>query len=252
MNVSVYQAASSMSALTRRQEAIAENLAASKVPGFKATEVHFKGKTGGQLPIGDLSSPESNSHYILPSAAAAIRFTEGPLEQTEVATHLAIIGDAFFEVELDNGETAYTRDGEFSLDQEGNLVTKQGFRVMGSSGPILIAEPNGKLEIADSGEIAVDGKPSGQQIRTVEFEDPQALSAIGGGLMRLTDQGMEAVESETPTLKPGFLEGSNVDPMQEMTRLIDVMRIYQSNQRIIQTHDNRIGQTISQLGTPTL
>ncbi len=241
-----------MSALARWQETIAENLSAAKVPGFKASQMTFKGELGGKLPIADSTSPESNSHYILPTAAPRIRFQEGPLERTEVPTHLAITGEAFFEVELDNGESAYTRDGEFSLDHEGNMVTKQGFRVLGSSGAILIPETDGKIEISDSGEIAVGGKASGQQIRTVEVEDRSKLQAIGGGFYQLSDQSVLVEETETPTLKPGHLEGSNVAPMQEMTRLIDVMRAYQSNQKIVQTHDQRIGRTISELGTPAM
>ena len=250
MNVSVYQAASSMSALARWQETIAENLSASKVPGYKATNLTFKGETGGQLPIGNASAPDSSSHYILPTAETSIRFLDGQLEKTEVPTHLAITGDAFFEVELDNGKSAYTRDGEFSLDQEGNLVTKQGFRVIGTSGTILLPDPDGTIEISESGKISVGGKGSGQQIHTVEIEDRSKLKAIGGGFFNLEDESVLVEETETPSLKPGYLEGSNVAPMQEMTRLIDVMRSYQSNQKIIQTHDQRIGQTISELGTP--
>ncbi len=252
MNVSVYQAASSMSALARWQETIAENLAASKVPGYKASHITFKGELGGKLPIGDSTSPDSNSHYVLPTAAPSIRFQEGPLERTEVPTHVAIVGDAFFEVELDNGESAYTRDGEFSLDFEGNMITKQGFRVLGGSGAILLAETDGKIEISDSGEITVAGKTSGQQMKTVEIEDRSKLQPIGGGFYQLSDDSILVEESETPTLKSGHLEGSNVAPMQEMTRLIDVMRAYQSNQKIVQTHDERIGRTISELGTPAL
>lgn len=241
-----------MSALAQWQETIAENLAASKVPGYKASHVTFKGELGGKLPIGDSTAPESNSNYILPTASSSIRFQEGPLERTEVPTHLAILGEAFFEVELDNGETAFTRDGEFSLDQEGNMITKQGFRVMGGSGAILLAETDGKIEISDSGEISVAGKTSGQQIRTVEVEDRTKLHPIGGGFYQLSDTSVPVEETETPTIKSGFLEGSNVAPMQEMTRLIDVMRAYQSNQKIIQTQDQRIGRTISELGTPAL
>ena len=252
MNVSIYQAASSMSALARWQEAIAENLSASKVPGYKATQVTFNGATGGKMPIGDGTAAESNSHFILPTAETSTRFIEGPLERTEVPTHLAIVGDAFFEVELDNGQLAYTRDGEFSLDNEGNLLTKQGFQVQGSSGGILLTDRKGKIEISESGEIVVGGKASGQKIKTVEIEDRQQLNAIGGGFFHLPNDGSQVEETETPTIKPGYLEGSNVSSMQEMTKLIDVMRAYQSNQKIIHTHDERIGQTISQLGTPAL
>lgn len=252
MNVSIYQAASSMSALSRWQETIAENLSASKVPGYKATQVAFRGKPGGELPIGNIASPDSSSNFILPSAETSIRFTEGPLERTGVPTHLAIEGDAFFEVELDSGELAYTRDGEFSIDHEGNLVTKQGFRVQGTSGNILLTDKKGEIEISDSGEIVVEGKASGQQIKTVEIEERQKLNAIGGGFFHLPNDGIQVEETETPTIRSGHLEGSNVSSMQEMAKLIEVIRAYQSNQKIIQTHDQRIGETISNLGTPAL
>lgn len=241
-----------MSALARSQEAIAENLSASKVPGYKATQVTFRGATGGQMPTGDVSAPNSSSHFILPTAATSTRFIGGPLEKTEVPTHLAIVGDAFFEVELDNGQFAYTRDGEFSIDNEGNLITKQGFQVQGSSGAVQLTDRKGIIEISDSGEIVVGSKASGQKIKTVEIEDRQQLNAIGGGFFHLPNDGIQVEETETPTIKSGFLEGSNVSSMQEMAKLIDVMRAYQSNQKIIQTHDERIGHTIQQLGTPSL
>ncbi len=89
-------------------------------------------------------------------------------------------------------------------------------------------------------------------MKTVEIEDRSKLQPIGGGFYQLSDDSILVEESETPTLKSGHLEGSNVAPMQEMTRLIDVMRAYQSNQKIVQTHDERIGRTISELGTPAL
>ncbi len=190
-----------MSALAQWQETIAENLAASKVPGYKASHVTFKGELGGKLPIGDSTAPDSNSNYILPTATSSIQFQEGPLERTEVPTHLAILGEAFFEVDLDNGETAFTRDGEFSLDQEGNMITKQGFRVMGGSGAILLAETDGKIEISNSGEISVAGKTSGQQIRTVEVEDTTKLQPIGGGFYQLSDDSIQVEETETQTIK---------------------------------------------------
>ena len=241
-----------MSALNKWQESIAENLAAAKVPGYKALQVSFKGEQGGRLPIGDGTTPDSNNHFILPTATTSFRFTEGPFEPTGVSTHLAIAGDAFFEIELEGGERVYTRDGEFSLDAEGNLTTKQGFKVVGTSGTILVPDPGGKIEISPEGEITVNGKPSGQQIHTVDIEDTSKLAAIGGGFFKLDDTDANVNESENARLLSGHLEGSNVAPMREMTRLIDVVRAYQSNQKIIQSHDERLGRTITELGTPSL
>lgn len=241
-----------MSALTKWQESIAENLAAAKVPGYKAVQVSFNGERGGQLPIGDGTKPDASNHFVLPTAVSSFRFSEGPFEPTGVSTHLAISGDAFFEVELEGGERVYTRDGEFSLDAEGNLTTKQGFKVIGTSGTILVPDSGGKIDVSPEGEIAVNGKASGQQIHTVEIEDKSQLSAIGGGFFKLEDTNTTVNESETARLLSGHLEGSNVAPMREMTRLIDVVRAYQSNQKIIQSHDERLGRTITELGTPGL
>ena len=262
MNVSVNQAASSMSALAQWQEVIAGNLSAAKVPGFKAGQVTFEGTLGGKLPHAEDPNPDSETNFILPTAQFKTLLTEsGNLERTGVPTHLAIDdndykpGDpiAFFKVELDEGEAAYTRDGEFNVDAEGNLITKHGYGVFGPGGPILLPQTTGKIEISPSGMINIDGKASGEEGLTFDVTDPETLAPKDHGLFAFSDPNdpqNPVNESDTIRLKPGFLESSNVKPMQEMTRLIEVIRAYESKQRVIQSHDQRIGQVISGLGNP--
>src|SRR3954464_3122786 len=111
MNVSLYQAAAAMNANARWQDMISENLAASSTPGARSRDVSF-------------SSVQSGSQFVIPSAGTSVNFQPGELKRTGNSLDFALEGKGFFEVQLPNGEHAYTRDGEFHMNAQGQLVTK--------------------------------------------------------------------------------------------------------------------------------
>lgn len=131
MNVSLYQAGSAMNANSRWQEMIAQNLASSSIPGYRKQEVVFN-----SIPVGStgVQSPGSIGTFSVPQASSAINFVQGEMRFTDLPTDIAIEGNAFFEVQLPDGTMAYTRDGEFQINAQGQLVTKQGFLVMTDGG----------------------------------------------------------------------------------------------------------------------
>src|SRR5690606_21018369 len=109
-----------------------------------------------------------------------ISFATGEMRYTGVATDLAVEGSGFFEIQLPNGTIAYTRDGEFHVNAQGQLVTKQGFLVLGDGGPVQLDLDNpAPITIAPSGEIS-QGADIGGRLRIVMFENEQALQPVSG------------------------------------------------------------------------
>ncbi len=247
MNVSLYQAASALDATSRWQEVISENLASSSVPGFRKQEVAFSATSAGMRPgvtPSEMSGPQA---LAIPQARTTTNFHSGEMRFTGETTHMAIDGRAFFEVQLPNGDTAYTRDGSFQLNARGQLVTKQGYEVLSEGGAITV-ELNRKepLSISASGEIS-QGAESKGRLKLTAFNDEHLLKPHGGGLYLADDPGLTPTGSAGSTLRQGWIEGSNASAAGEMVNLLTAMRTYEANQRVIQLHDERMGKVISEL-----
>ncbi len=178
---------------------------------------------------------------------------QGSFEVTTNELDLAIGGKGFFQIQLPSGETAYTRAGNFALNNEGDIVTSQGYLLEPN---INIPEDAQDTVINNSGEVLV--KLPGQvayanqgQIQLAIFANEGGLEAIGDNLF------METEASSTPTtgnpnenefgkLEQGIIENSNVDVVEEITRLITAQRAYEMNSKVIQTSDEMMG-TVSNL-----
>lgn len=249
MDVSLYQAAAAMSASTRWQEVIAENLAANQVPGFKKQDLSFSAVQAGFL--GGSSKTASAQHSAMPLAGTSTNFQPGELRPTGVPTDLAIEGSAFFEVKMPDGSSAYTRDGEFRLTTQGQLVTKQGLPVLTQSGPLQLDPSNGApISISPTGDVSQGGQPVGQ-LKLAEFGNPGALEDAGTGLFVATNPAAQLRAATTSSVKQGFLENANTSPMLEMGSLIAAMRFYEANQKVIQTEDERVSRLINDVANPT-
>ena len=246
MNVSLYQAASALNANTRWQEAIAENLASSSIPGFKKQEMAFSAIEAG-LPSG---AAGFGSRLTMPEANALTNFQAGEMKLTGVKTDVAIDGSGFFEVQLPSGASAYTRDGEFRINAQGQLITKGGHPVMSDTGTIQVDlnNPN-PLSISASGEVSQGNDYKGK-LKVVDFNDPRLLTTVGAGFFLANDPSVQAGEVKNPSLRQGYLEGANTSSATEMSNLITSMRMFEANQRIIQMQDERMGRAISELGSP--
>ena len=250
MNVSLFQAAAALNANTRWQESIAENLASSSIPGFKRQELSFAAIQAGLMPPTAAHPSGSLAHFALPVASVTTNFGTGEMKRTNVETDVAIEGPGFFEVQLPNGATAYTRDGEFQPNGQGQLATKQGYLVLGESGPIQLDPSNGgPISISQTGEFNQGAETKGK-LKVVDFNDPHLLTSIGGGLFLANNPNIQTAEVPSVNLRSGFLENANTSATGEMVNLISAMRQYEANQRIIQMQDDRMGRTISELGNP--
>jgi flagellar basal-body rod protein FlgF len=247
MNVSLYQAAAAMNAQARWQELITENLAAGSVPGFRKKDISFSAVEAGLDPT---AVKGSGSRFVIPSAHASTNFQPGDLRATGNPMDFALHGPGFIEVQLPNGSRAYTRDGELHMDSSGQLVTKQGYTVLGDNGPLQFDLNNGgAITTAPTGEVSQGGEVKGR-IRVVEFSDPQTLTAAGSGYFLAESPNAQAAPAAATSIQQGFLEASNTSPTAEMANLITAMRMFESNQRVLQIQDERMGRVISELGNP--
>jgi flagellar basal body rod protein FlgG len=246
MNVSLYQAAAAMNANSRWQEVIAENLAGSSIPGSRKKDVSFSAVSAGMAPgLAGLNG----SGYVMPTSTATVNFQQGTLRPTGLATDMAIEGPGFFEVQLPDGTHGFTRDGELQLNAQGQLVTKQGYLVLGDSGPLQLDPANSSpISVAATGEVSQGGGLKGR-IRLVEFGQPGQLTPIGAGCFLATNPGLQPIAAQSSQVRQNFLESANTSPTTEMASLITAMRMFEANQKVMQMQDERMGRVITDLGT---
>jgi flagellar basal-body rod protein FlgF len=250
VNVSLYQAASALNANARWQEVISENMASSSIPGFKKQDISFAAVQAGLLSPTTAGSKANARPLLLPTPRNNINFSPGEIRRTDRNTDFAIDGTGFFEVQLPNGTNGYTRDGEFKVNAQGELVTKQGYLVLGEGGAIQLDRTGSvAVSVAPDGTVSQGGQIRGK-LSVVSFNDPNLLTPAGGGLYTANDPALQTSDTKG-TVRQGFLEGANTSTVMEMANLINVMRAYEANQRVVQLQDERMGRTISELGNPS-
>lgn len=173
--------------------------------------------------------------------------SQGSLELTDNPLDLAINGRGFFRVQDPAGEELYTRSGSFQLDQDGRIVTSDGFEVLPG---INVPQEARDVTINQEGEVQIllDGQVNPQivgQLDLAIFPNDAGLEALGGNMFRETQASGPATVAVPGTdgfgiVEQGFLERSNVDPVQEITSLISAQRAYELNSRVITTADEML------------
>lgn len=206
----------------RKLEMIANHLANVDTSGFKTDMVTFDQMLQSEM---------------------GIDFSPGPLKSTGNALDVALGEDGFFKVQTPRGER-YTRNGNFTLDAENILVTANGNPVMGEGGEITI--DGSDVRINREGEIFVDGELV-DKLAVVTFESMQKMTKDGDSLFAAPADSPE-VSLENPVVQQGAVEGSNVEAVVEMTRMIETMRTYEAIQKMIQAYDETDGKIISEVG----
>lgn len=225
--------------LARALETTANNVANQTTAGFKADHVAFReylaavdaGSTGDPL-ISLVVDPDSYTD-----------FAAGGVEQTFRDLDFAIDGDGFFAVETAAG-ARYTRDGRFSLNAFGELVTRSGSLVLDAGGsPIVIDPEAGPLVATNEGELQQDGATIAQ-IGVYTFDDLRSLRKAGDNLFAAESEGRAA---DLPRVRQGFTETSNVNPVAAMTDMIEIMRAYEQAARVTDTSSELARRAIETL-----
>ena len=242
---------------------ISNNLANVNTAGFKKVRADFEDllyqtiRTAGTPATEDTVTPVGvQMGHGVKLAATQRMFTQGSLQNTENVYDMAIQGDGFFRIQMYDGSWAYTRDGAFKVDENGRLVTSNGYWVL----PDIIM-PEGflpeKINVTQDGRVSVivpqidlnDPVDVGQ-IELYRFPNPVGLTAVGENLFKVTNASGQPIAGRPGYEGMGkiahkFLEMSNVSVIREMVDLIVAQRAYELNSRTIQTSDNMLGTATS-------
>lgn len=240
----LYIAATGMLNEERRLDVVANNMANADTTGFKRTvPVSASSFSLALRRVGDgLAAPAIGRLGVGAAVMqAAPVMTQGGLRPTGRSLDLALVGDGFFAVETPAG-VRYTRDGAFSLDRDGYLVTADGRRVLGTAGPIRVG--GGQVTVTEQGDVLVDGRTAGR-LRVVAFPAGTELAREGNNRFR-APQGVSEQPSSA-TVRSGYLELSNVQPVREMVEMIAVMRSYEASQRAVRAHDETLGLAVNEI-----
>lgn len=245
-------AATGMVAQQASIDNIANNLANVNTTGFKKARIEFQDilyqnfrKAGTPTAIGARVPVNLDVGYGTRAVATNREFSPGSLSITKNPTDLAIGGKGFFQIQMPDGTTAYTRDGSFKISSDGQLVTSDGFLM---TPEITIPEDATDLSVAIDGQVfvIVVGNDIPQEIGQIElarFINPAGLSAIGHNLYRETPASGTPITATPGTeglgaLDQGHLETSNVSVVDEMVNMIMAQRAYEINSKVIQTSDD--------------
>jgi flagellar basal-body rod protein FlgF len=237
----LYVALSRQMILRREMDVVANNIANADTAAFKVEQLISETDTA-PLPTTD---PITGELQFVLDIALARDFTQGALAQTGSPFDVGIEGDAFFQVDTEAGPR-YTRDGRFSADAEGRLVTKAGWPVAGDGGEIVLDPALGEPAIAPDGTISQNGQPVGK-LTVYRFASLSALSKDGDGLYR-NDGNQQPEAAADARLHQGMIESSNVQPIYEITRMIEVSREYERIARIIEQTSKLESDAIQKLG----
>lgn len=174
-------------------------------------------------------------------------FSTGSFKETGGSLDCAISGDGFFAVNVtdQNGQTTekYTRDGSFTLDINNNLRTTEGNYVVGEGGNITV--PNGVITIDSKGNIYSNNEFV-DKLKIVDFSNKESLRKVGDNLYETIDESNQT--DFTGNIVQGRLESSNVNPVQEMVKMISLARNYEANQKMVQTHDSTLSRAVNDIG----
>ncbi len=235
----IYTAMSGATQTMNRQAAVAHNLANISTDGYRGEEHRLRAV--------QVNAQGSTRHTSLPTRAFAVDastyndFSQGPMMATGRSLDVAVKGKGFIAVSMPDGSEAYTRAGSLEISAEGVLQTARGLTVQGDGGAITIPQDN-IIDIGFDGTVSVipttDSKANVSTIGKIKLVDPPEADLVRGadGLFRLRDGGA-APASETTFLASGFVEGSNVNPVEQMVTMISLARQFDMQIKMLQNAD---------------
>jgi flagellar basal-body rod protein FlgF len=234
-----YVALSRQTALWRQLEVVANNIANMNTTGYRGKDVMF---TDYLVKSTNDDSPFRDEIRFVQDFGIAHDTSPGPVSQTGNPMDLALERDGYFVVETAQGPL-YTRAGRLSLDDQGQLVTAEGHPVLTENDtPVFVAPNESQFTVARDGTISTENGPIGK-LRVVDFEEPQRLKDVGASLFQ-ADDGQDPVAVENPAIAQGMIEGSNVNGVVEMTKMIDIQRSYGHVQNLLDKENERISRAM--------
>lgn len=264
-----YTAAAGMLAQQRRQDVLSNNMANVYTPGFKADQGSFRAFPEMLIEqMGTKNIPTKNSLKI-PTAnpigslntgvymqETIPDFAQGDINQTGVGTDMALVngdlpdktGALFFTVKNQDGDVRYTRNGNFTVDGQGYLTTNQGYYVLDDQ-QNPIQTDNMDFTVSSDGTLRANGQAT--PLGITYQADANQMVKEGNGLYRLEGNGAVAartVNNVSFQVKQSYLEGSNVDPVQNMTEMMQTYRMFETNQRVLKAYDKSMELAVNEIG----
>ncbi len=268
MSKGIFTAVSGAMAQSAKLDTIANNLANVNTPGFKRDQQVFKEYltayekepntiTVPRIPasIESFYDVQGGDMSYVDSAGTYTNFEQGSMKNTGNKFDLAIEGDGLFEVSTPQG-VRYTRAGDFTINNEGTLVTKQGFPVLKDGGgvdapaagrEIKFNLSQSNVSISPQGEI-FDGQNSLGKLALIKVGNKDALRKVGANMYMLKDNlDAQRAPASDSKVNQGMLEGSNVNIVKEMTDMITATRVFESTQKAIQAYDTMNGKSVNEI-----
>jgi flagellar basal-body rod protein FlgF len=244
MNGGLYTAFSGLRAQSEALDILANNLANANTTGFKEDKAFF---TLLDQSLNQPNKPDTMTTAISRSVSAhkALNPTGGSLAHTSRDLDVAIEGSGFLVVSTPQG-IRYTRNGNMHLNAQAVLTTSEGFPVLGDSGTPITLGP-GNVKINQDGEVLLDNSKA-DRLKIVTFDNISALEKQGNSLF-LSRSGQASETASDATVKSGYLEESNVNPVTSMVQMVDIMRHFESIQKSVSLLMNDINsKAIEKLG----
>ncbi|MFW6386439.1 MAG: flagellar basal-body rod protein FlgF [Bacillota bacterium] len=244
----LYTSASGMMATRRDLNITSNNLANADTDGFKRKEgvkMSFPEMMISRMEKGKRSRELGELGTGVQLDDSYTDFSSGEKQNTGNLLDLAIEGEGFFQVQTPEG-IRYTRNGNFTLNSTGEIVTQQGYRLLDEEGDPIQTVSDREISVARNGQIHFEDL-EGSRLSVVDFPDrEEMLEQVGENLFAY--HGEEVEEAEASKIQQGYLEGSNVNIVEEMTRMIETNRLYEAGQKAIQNMDNTLGKAVNDVG----
>ena len=242
MDNALYVALSRQMMLRREMDIVANNIANADTAGFKLETLMTrseqrqpqKGALAGAKPI----------NFVVADGVAR-NFAQGPLRRTDGPLDLALDGEGFFKVMAPDGER-YTRDGRMRTDETGRLTTQLGMPLADDGGGEIVIDPlRGPVQISADGVVSQAGERVGK-IGVYRFDDRTGLEKVGDNLFA-NNSNAAASTSDEARIRQGMVEGSNVQPIMEVTRMIEVSRAYEQTNKVMDNNNDLSRRAIERL-----
>lgn len=244
MDNTLYVALSHQMAMQRQMDIIANNIANASTTAFRNESVLFEEYVVNTDPA---LNQINNQIAFVQDRGVVRNLAEGEFTKTDNELDCAISGKGYFQVQDPDGNIYYTRNGHFHVDDQGQIVTTKGDPVLDSFGqPITVNLNDSTINIADDGTITAASGRRGR-IGVVSVPNEQDMESIGDSMFK-TDQ--KVTPTDKVKIISGMLESSNVEPIIELTKMVDVLRSYQSTAKLLQTFEDLQRKSIEKVGQP--
>lgn len=238
MQSGIYVGLSGQIALQTRLDTVANNVANASTAGYRAEEVTFESELS-RIPPNPVAFTAANETYLSRES--------GPVTRTDNPLDVAVRGDAWLSVDQ-GGQQVYTRDGRMQMGPNGDLQNLNGDAVLDVGGAPIILNPNGGTpEISPDGAIFQNGQRIGA-LGLFRIDENARLTRAGNAAVVPDQPAIPALDFAVVGVRQGYVEGSNVNPVMEMTRLIDIHRRFDAMTRSLDSADQTLERAIREIG----